>query len=277
MKVSAFAPIKNEALFVGYSIMSILPNIHEILYAVSPSDDGTWGLLNHIKDKYAGDKLKLFEYEDFDVRDRKTYEKAYNFLLDKSSGQACWYFHADMVCVNSEKLIDLKPGPLAWWAQIRSYAGDLETEILKGRAKRWKNIHAKEFGLHYAGAYGSQNEDMYFRDITGSSYRHYDEAFERYPFEVAHSGLIVNHYCEAKTYKRRFEKMKICLREQNPMAEEAWIEDMASRHPRVTLESTTDRFGVYEFSESEHPIPDVFEKYKEEFEAFQNKKELVHV
>ena len=157
---------------------------------------------------------------------------------------------------------------------MTSYAGDMTTVISKGRSNRWKNIHAKKFGVHYFGAYGSQNEDFYHSDITGKSYKHYGTDFKKYPFLVEDSGIHINHYCELKSYKRRLEKMKLCLKTLAPNASEQGIRESAVNHPRVTLEASCDLFGQFVFEKSKTPVPEVFAKYGEEFNAFS--KETVH-
>ena len=267
MKLSVFAPVKNEAPWIGYSIMAVLDHVHEFLYACAPSTDGTDILLDHIKRKYAKNKLKIFRdsYFDFDVKDTKAYNAAFNYCIDHSEGDALFFLHPDMVVTNAEQIAKIPEGPLAWWTNIKSFAGDHKTLIAKGRASRWKNIHAKQFGLHYYGAYGSQNEDMYHADITGDSYRHFGEVFKAYPYKVADSGLQINHYCEVKGYKRRLEKMKACLKTQNPSWTDELVDEMAAQHPRVTLENSVDKFGRFEFVKVDDPIPEVFTKYQEEF------------
>lgn len=120
------------------------------------------------------------------------------------------------------------------------------------------------------------NEDFYHSDITGKSYKHYGEDFSNYPFEIADSGFIINHYCELKNYKRRLEKMKRCLQTQYPLFHEKRIAEMATHHPRVTLEQSSDQFGRFEFGPSAEPIPDVITKYKDEFASLMNEKELVY-
>lgn len=278
MKISVFSPVKNEVEFIGQSIMAVLPYVHEILYGIAPSDDGTEELLEHIQKKYAGDKLKLYwghangePIWDFDPLNLETYNRSYNYLIEQVTGDVVWFLHPDMIVTNPEQIAKVTEGPLAWWTNLDSYAGDLTTMITAGRASRWKNIHAKKFGLHYYGAYGSQNEDMYFADITGKQYRHFNDVFEEYPFEVADSGIKVNHYCELKTYARRFEKMKRCLKTLFPMHTDEAIEELAANHPRVTLQSSASRFGRFEFKQTTEPIPDVFQKYAEEFGQFNKK------
>jgi glycosyltransferase involved in cell wall biosynthesis len=204
----------------------------------------------------------------------KAYNHAYNYAIDKARGDAVWFLHPDMIVTNPEAIPKVSEGHLAWWTQITSYARDMQTEILQGRASRWKNIHAKQFGLHYYGGYGSTNEDFYHGGITGKAYRHHGQDFTEYPFNVVNSGIMVDHYCELKSYERRFEKMKRCLKTQHPYLEDARIEELAKRHPRVSLETQGKTFGHFEFGPSSLPVPAVFEKYGAEFMAF--KKEPVH-
>lgn len=268
MKLSVFGPVKNEADYIGYSIMAVLPYVHDIVYTCAKSTDGTDELLDYIKTTYAGDKLKILrkpEY-DFNPHDMKAYNQAYNDAINATTGDAVWFLHPDMIVLNAEK-IETMPPSLSWWTNITSFAGDHSVTITKGRATKWKNIHSKKFGLHYYGGYGSQNEDMYHRDITGSAYRHHGEDFTKYPFSVKDSGLLVNHYCEAKSYKRRYEKMKSCLKTLSPNLSDADLSDLASKHPRVTLEGTgTDIFGHFEFKKQPGVVPEVFAKYKAEFD-----------
>lgn len=270
MKISVFSPVKNEVDFIGFSVMAVLPYIHEILFACAPSTDGTDDLLEHLKTKPGGEKLKLFRDPsfDFDTKDMAAYNASYNYLIKQATGDALWFLHPDMIVLNPEAILTVPEGPLAWWTHIESYAGDLQTKIASGRTGRWKNIHANQFGLHYFGGYGSQNEDMYFADITGKEYRHYGDSFEDYPFEVVDSGIRVNHYCELKTYARRFEKMKRCLTTLYPNCDALRIEEMAMNHPRVTLEPSSKRFGHFEFSKTENQPPEVFAKYRDEFASF---------
>ena len=274
MKISVFSPVKNEADFIGYSIMAVLPYVHEILYSCAPSTDGTDQLLDYIGEKYAKGKLTVFRGAEFDfnVHDMAAYNNAYNYLIQRATGDVLWFLHPDMIVTNPEKIAAVKPGPFAWWTNITSYAGDYQTRITRGRCGRWKNMHVKRFGLHYYGEYGSSNEDMYFRDITGKQYDHHGENFKQYPFAVADSGIQVNHYCELKNYKRRLEKMKSCLKNQMPGADEQLINELAAQHPRVTLEPTVDKFGQYEFTKTDAPIPPVFEKHKEEFDLILGRK-----
>lgn len=266
MRISAYAPVKNEAPWIGYSIMAALDHMHEFIYTCAKSDDGTDELLDYIKQKYAGDKLIIMrkpEY-DFHPHNRIQYNAAFNDCIAKASGEAVYFLHPDMLIKNPEVIPTIKPDSLAWWTNLTSFAGDFSTKITRGRATRWKNICMKKFGLTYFGAYGSQNEDMFFKAITGDSYIHHGEDFRAYPYKVSDSGLNVDHFCELKSYKRRFEKMKLCMKTLYPGWHENSIEHAASLHPRVTLE---ERLGQgFEFTKTDDPVPAVIQKYKEEFE-----------
>lgn len=268
MKISVVAPVLNEFPWIGYSVLAALPYVHEFIYAVdSASSDKTLTLLDYVKSKYAGDKLKHFVHPTFPILDEKAYDAAFNACIDRATGDAVWYLHPDMIVTGAG---DFKADDdtLAWYTSIVSYAGDLQTRITQGRDTKWKNIHRKRYGLIYSGGYGSQNEDFYHSDVTGNAYKHFGEEFSKYPFPVADSGFTVNHYCEVKSYKRRYEKMKLCLKAMNPSFDETYIDQLASTHPRVTLQpGQFVTFERFEFKKTSDPIPDVITKYQEEFKG----------
>lgn len=270
MKISVVAPVLNEVDWIGYSIMAALDHMHEFVYALDEkSDDGTRELLFHVKQKYAHEKLMILDTPHFHPLDMTLYNRAFTDCIFKATGDAVMFLHPDMIALNAEVIPEIdSQKALAWSVGMTSYAGDMQTVITKGRTNRWKNIHARKLGVHYYGAYGSQNEDFYHSDITGRSYKHYGDEFSKYPFAVADSGLQINHYCENKPYKRRLEKMKLCLKTLAPQASDAVILESAEQHPRVTLEPSCTRFGEFEFQEVKQDIPAVFEKYREEFSAF---------
>jgi glycosyltransferase involved in cell wall biosynthesis len=279
MKISVVCPVLNEVEWIGYSIMACLDDMHEFIYALDEkSSDGTRDLLFHVKQKYAHEKLTILDTPNFHPLDMGPYNKSFNDCIAKATGEAVMFLHPDMILLNANVIKDINPVPLAWTVGMTSYAGDMQTVITKGRADRWKNIHARKFGIHYYGAYGSQNEDFYHTAITGKSYKHYGSEFSKYPFQVVDSGLQINHYCENKPYKRRLEKMKLCLKTLAPYAHDEAIEESAVHHPRVTLEQSSSRFGEFKFEKSTVEIPDVFSKYSDEFTQFiqEPKKELVH-
>lgn len=277
MKIAVIGPVLNEAAFIGYSIMAVHPYVEEFVYAVSPkSNDGTIDLLRHIAKYYGKVRLLLQSKYDFDPHDMVAYNASFDDCIEQSKCDAMWFLHADQIVTNPEKIKDLREGPLAWTVNMTSYAKDMNTVITKGRATQWKSIHAKKFGLMYRGGYGSQNEDFYHAGITGNTYRHYGTDFSKYPYEVANSGIDVNHYCELKPHARRLEKMKICLETLSPNTDSLEIDKLANQHPRVTLEPSSTMFGQFEFSPSKQPIPEVFAKYKDEFSQFIDKKEVVN-
>lgn len=270
-------PVLNEAAFIGYSVMAVHDQVEEFIYAVSPkSDDGTIDLLQHIAKRYGKVKLLIDSKYDFDPLDMKAYNESFQDCIDQANGDACWFNHPDMVVTNPEKISELQDGPLAWTVNMTSYAGDLNTVITQGRGKKWKNLHANKFNLAYKGGYGSAVEDFYHLDITGKTYKHFGSEFHLYPYEVADSGINVQHYCEVKSYKRRLEKMKLCLKTQHPNFDDIRITEMAINHPRVTLEQSSNQFGRFEFEKKTDQIPEVFTKYKEEFDQFQKNKEVVY-
>lgn len=273
-KIAVIAPVLNEAAFIGYSIMAVWDHVEEFVYAVSPkSSDGTIDILRHIAKRYGKVRLLLQSKYDFNPLDMAAYDASFNDCIQQTRCDAVWFLHPDMIVT---KWNDLEAGPLAWTTKITSYAKDFSTVITKGRCSEWKNIHARKFGLHYFGAYGSANEDFYHSEITGKSYKHFGTDFKKYPFQVATSGIEINHYCENKSYSRRLEKMKLCLRTLYPQWTDARIAELAAQHPRVTLEQSSQQFGEFEFTESNDPIPDVFTKYEAEFSPYMKEKVLTH-
>lgn len=271
MRVSVIAPLKNEAPWVGYSVMAALPGVHEFIYAVDPlSDDGSIELLLDLQKEFGEEKIKILidKVFSFNPHDMPAYNYAFNACLEKMTGEAAYFLHPDMLVHNPEALLTLDPSATAWWTNITSYAGDFNTVITKGRGERWKNIHKNELGLHYYGGYGSKNEDFYHRDITGDAYHFHGSNFSKYPFVVKDSGLQVSHFCELKSYKRRYEKMKLCMRTQYPQMSDAVIEEMATFHPRVHLQPGPSKFGDFQFEKREGEIPEIIKKYKDRFEAY---------
>lgn len=275
MKISVVCPVLNEVDFIGYSVMAGMPYIHEFIYALdAKSDDGTRELLQYLKAKYAHEKLIILDTPTFHPHDMAAYNASFNTCISKMTGNAAMFLHPDMLITQGPKE-ELPEGPLAWWTNVTSYAGDFQTVITKGRCDKWKNIQAKKFGLHYYGAYGSVNEDFYHSDITGTSYKHFGKEFSKYPYEVTDSRISINHYCELKDYSRRLEKMKLCLKTQDPSLTEERLMEMALVHPRVTLEDTGHQFGRFEFEKQDKEIPEVITKYKKEFETFKKEPAFV--
>jgi hypothetical protein len=281
MKLAVIAPVLNEVDFIGYSIISALPYVHSIHYGIdSKSNDGTFELVKTLADTKAKGKLFWYRHPEFDINpmDMKAYNQAFNRLIGCAIGTGAdgvFFLHPDMIISAVDAVPAENYDALALYTHMTSYAGDLKTVITKGRADKWKNIHAARFGLRYYGGYGSTNEDFYHKEITGNSYKHFGTEFSKYPFRVADSGIRINHYCENKSYKRRLEKMKLCLKTLSPQSSDEIIAEAAINHPRVTLESSSKRFGEFEFSKSDQEIPSVFKEYKDAFDLF--KKEAVNV
>lgn len=276
VRISAVTPVLNECPWIGFSIMAALPYLHEFVYLLDEkSDDGTRELLFHVKQKYAHEKLIIIDHPTFHPHNQAAYNNAFNVGIAKMTGNAAMFLHPDMIITDGPKE-GLPEYALAWWVEMKSFAGDMTTVITKGRCDKWKNIHAKSMGLHYFGGYGSQNEDFYHSDITGKSYKHYGTEFSKYPYKVMPSGIKANHYCEVKDYTRRLEKMKLCLKTLYPSYSPEKIHDLAVRHPRVTLEESSKEFGSFAFEASNEAIPDVFTTYGSEFNSFRRIKEAVN-
>src|SRR3990167_665166 len=278
-RISVIAPVRNETPWIGYSVMAAKDHVDGFIYSVDPtSDDGTLELLHDLRNELGGSKIKLLLDKEFafDPKDMAAYNRAFNVCVEEAKGDAVFFLHPDILITEWPQ--GGLPDSLAWWTNVTSYAGDFQTVITKGRCDKWKNIHKKEFDLHYWGAYGSVNEDFYHRDITGNAHHHYGTDFSKYPFEVKDSGIKVNHYCELKSYKRRLEKMKLCLKTQHPTAEDRAIDEIAVHHPRVSLEMGPTRFGEFEFTQMGNPTPDLITRYQERFEAYlpKEKRHVLH-
>ncbi len=266
MTVSVFALIKNEERFIPYSIMSLLPYVDEFCYGDGDSTDGTVKLIEYIQQKYDKEgKIKLFK--DFDFVDfKQDYVKRFNEIMGKCSGTYKFYVHPDMLATDPGDLPNrAKWDALAYSVGMRSFAGeDLGLEITKGRTNVWKLIMRNTLGLHYAGFYGEPWEDMYFRHVTGKEYEVYKDMRE-YPYQVKDSGIKFSHFCECKSKPRREEKMRNVLITNGN--DSLTINETLSAHPRVHLESSKGEWGDFRFEPRKDPLPEVFEKYREEFEA----------
>lgn len=266
--------MKNEAQFIGFGLMSVLPYVDEVVYFDGNSTDGTLKLLSHIKQKYdTENKIKVFENKDFtDLKE--DYVRLFNECMSKCSGDYLFYLHPDMIITDPGILATPeKMDALAYFVNMRSFAGeDLDIEIIKGRTNKWKTIMKNDFGLHYWGHYGHQDEDMYFRDITGNAH-HVFKDMKAYPFAVKDSGIHVQHYCECKPRKRREEKMRKVLetagviRPVGPtLGDHIHSFDAVMDHPRVHLQSQKSMYGEFEFVPRKDAPPSIFSEKKDEFE-----------
>ena len=267
MRISAFSVIKNEAQFIGYGLMSILPYVDEVVYFDGNSTDGTLRLLDHIKTKYdSQNKIKVFldkDFKDF----KEDYVRVFNECMKACTGDYLFYIHPDIILTDPGKLIDRKNwNELAYYTNIRSFAGeDLDLEIVKGRTDKWKTIMKNCLGLKYWGHYGHTHEDMYHTAITGDRHVVYKN-MKDYPYVVGDSGIKIWHFCECKPRKRREQKMETVIR-TNIKSDEVFVKDALVNHPRIHLQNQKGIWGYFEFTQRVDPLPDVFAKHKDEFEA----------
>jgi hypothetical protein len=246
--------------------MSILPHVDEVVYFDGNSTDGTLKLLDYIKGKYdTQNKIKVFLDRDFSDF-KEDYVRVFNECMKACTGDYLFYCHPDMIMTEPGILASKdKITEIAYWSGMRSFAGeDLGMEIVKGRTDKWKLIMKNAFGLHYAGFYGSPEEDMYFERITGKEHVIHKD-FRSYPYRVADSGIRLSHFCECKPKKRREEKMEKVLVTNG--ANQNTITEALASHPRVQLESQKTLWGEFVFKPRIDPLPEVFERHKEEFEA----------
>lgn len=280
MTVSVFSIVKNEAQFIGYGIMSLLPYVDEIVYADGNSTDGTLEIIEHIQKRY-DDKKKLRVVRGADCKDLKEdYVRLFNDLMKECKGDYLWYCHPDMILTDPGQLMEREGWDFkAAYVHMRSFAGeDMEYEIVKGRTNKWKTIMKNDFGLHYWGYYGHPDEDMYFRAITGSAHKVHKD-MNRYPFEVKDLGVRVSHMCECKPRKRREEKMKSVFTTVGgvgglgpTLGGNVHLFDMVMNHPRVHLQSGKFMDAEFQFVERPDPLPEVFSKHKEEFDKIVGEK-----
>ena len=275
MTISAFSLVKNERQFIGYGAMSILPHVDEVVYFDGNSTDGTLELLEYIQ-KDLDPEHKITVHKDRDIRDfRDDYVRVFNDCMKACRGEYLWYVHPDMIITEPGRLSDReKWAAKAYWVNMRSFAGeDMALEITKGRTDKWKTIMKNDFGLEYWGWYGADNEDMYFREITGQE-RVVHGNMRLYPFRVEDSGIRIQHMCECKPRKRREEKMENIFRTNisisggagRTMPEDIYLNDALANHPRVHLQTMNSIWGDFRFEPRKDPPPEVFQRYKEEFD-----------
>jgi glycosyltransferase involved in cell wall biosynthesis len=264
MKISAMSIIKNESQYIGYSIMSVLDYVDELVYFDGNSTDGTIEIIEYIQKKYDKDKkIKLFKNKDF-KNFNEDYTRLNNECLSMCTGDYIWFLHPDMVVLNPEKIkIDGKF--IRYFVNVNSIAGEnAELVMTSGRTGKWYTIYKNDLGLHYHGFYGSPDEDFYFRAITGDE--HVDhQGLKPRPYAIQDSGITLNHYCETKPYDRRLEKMKKVLKLCFPNMSDKDIDVSAKEHPRVNLGDGVWNKVLFTFEKNKE-VPEVFKKHKKEFE-----------
>lgn len=252
MSIGSFTLIRNEAPWIAAHLLSWLPRLSEMVFFDGNSTDGTLEIIKAIRDNEPdGHKIKLFEKKDpADLRD--SYVGMFNECMWSLKTDLAWFLHPDMVLSQMPYSLDHLEGCLAASVKMRSFAGEPGGSLyeIKGRADAWKNIYRlrnPDIGAHYFGHYGSAEEDVYFRDITGNAHEHHGPDFNRYPYEVDSSGIEVLHFSDVRPYERRLGRMKTCL--ENQGMPKSQIHDKAVNHPRVTLK---DGQG-FRFEPSEWP------------------------
>ncbi len=267
MRLGAFCITKNEAQWIGFSIMSTKDFVDEYVYFDGNSHDGTVELLKYIKDKY---QVNIKVFEDQDPKDlQDDYVRVFNDCLKQVKSKYAWFLHPDMICT---KRAEMHWDPMAYSVKMRSFAGepwDSLYEFKEGRTNRWKSIMLNDLGLHYYGHYGAGNEDMYFKDITGNEHTLY-ENFANYPYEIRDSGIELNHYSDVRGYARRFGRMVTCIKHQYPGIEQKEAERLAADHPRVSF-VPNPTYGNFNLERC-YEVPEVFRKYAFEFGSVVGKK-----
>ena len=240
--IGSFIIIKNEAHWIRAHLNCWLPYLDEMVFLDGNSSDGTLEILKSFQkhDEYG---TKILIVEDRDPKDlQDDYVRIFNEALRALKTDLAIFLHPDMISNNPQVLrefVDQSEGAISAFSRMRSFAGDPgepALEIVKGRSDRWKNIYRlnnPDLGAHYHGWYGADNEDVYFKEITGASHNTYARYFDRYPYEVLDSRLEILHFSDVRTYQRRYERMKKSLLNQN--VREDFAEETAREHPRVTL------------------------------------------
>lgn len=262
MKLSTFCLIKNEMRFIAYHVLSFLDHVDEMVFFDGNSTDGTVEALTYLQAEHPkGRRIRLFTGKDCtDLCG--DYVRLFNEALAQCQSEYIAFIHPDMIPVNPAVLRCARGwDALVYSAGLRSFSHDMHTEITKGRRGWWKAWHKNTMGLHYHGFYGVNEEDMYYRDITGNNYAVLPEP-GYYPYEIKDSGLVLNHYCEVKDYNRRLDKMVKSIRNQGYGLAESAILEMAKAHPRVTLKSGDSPFGVFEYKRCLDPLPAIFQSSK---------------
>lgn len=240
MTIGSFCLIKNELQFINNHLSAWLPFLDSMVFFDGQSTDGTLDIIRgFIKNHEHGKKIILVE--DKDPKDLKEdYTRLSNEAMRACLSDLTMFLHPDMFPENGEVLKKIPEDIIAASVNMRSYAGEPNSEVyeIQGRGTKWKNIYRlrnPDLGAHYFGAYGAQNEDTYFSEITGNLHEHYGQDMVQYPYPIYDSGLIVKHYSDVRPYARRLDRMIKCLINQGYGKENA--ERIAPNHPRVSLKA----------------------------------------
>jgi len=259
MKLSTFTIVKNESEYIGYGIMSVLDYVDEMVFADGNSTDGTIEIIEYIQKTYdKKGKIKLFKNKDCKNL-QKDYVKLFNWTLKQCTGDYVWFLHPDMICTKFKKL---PYKDIRYNVSMVSIAGEKrDLLIVRGRTDKWATIYKNDYGLHYYGYYGSHEEDLYFKDITGNDHTFYKEKL--IPYKIGDSEIELYHYCDTKPYNRRLQRMIRTLENQSPEMDNKTRKEWAINHPRVNLDCGHMLGANFEFKSNHLPEPEVFNKYKE--------------
>lgn len=235
--IGSYTLIKNDGLFIKEHLDNWLPLLTQMVFYDGNSTDGTLEIIKEAQKGKYGFKIKLFENKD--PKDyTEDYVKMFNDCMWELDTEYAMFLHTDMMLDPQSRIVELPKGCIAGSIQVRSFAGDPKDTIYEvfGRGTKWKNIYRlrnPNLGAHYFGAYGAQNEDTYFSEITGNEHKHYGTDFTKYPYSVEDSGIVVKHYSDVRPYERRLERMVRSMVNQG--RDEASAKELGLVHPRVTL------------------------------------------
>lgn len=266
--IGVWSIVKNEVPWIGFHVLSLKDVVREFVYFDS-STDGTTEILEYLRDK-KGLPIKLFKNRDVsNLKDH--YVEVSNEAMGNIKSDFVWFCHPDMWLASDAG--GFRGDALAYFVNLKSIAGEPGGDLFeftKGRSGRWKAIMANKFGLHYNGHYGSADEDMYFRDITGNAHTCFEE-MESYPFEVKDSGLHLLHFSDVRTEERRLQRMVSCLLNQHPQMTPEKAIELAKTHPRVTLDCSAGFKTHYFEMKPFDGVPEVFYQYADELAAVMGK------
>lgn len=272
MSIGSFILIKNEAQFIGAHLEMWLPFLDQMVFLDGNSTDGTWQIiLDAIHNHKYGYKIKLFMDKDpKDLQD--DYVRLFNEAIGCLETDLAFFLHPDMIPSKLPANLDHLKDAVAASVDMRSFGGEPGGKLFEiaGRGQKWKNIYRNknpDLRLHYAGWYGSAEEDCYFKAITGKNHVIYED-FNRYPYKVVPSGIEVLHFSDVRPLERRIDRMVKCLK--NNAWPDAEALARAERHPRVTFENG----GGFKFEPAEWPAE--FTEARAKYSHLERKNTLVN-
>jgi len=232
VKISAFSTLKNEVAWVGYSTMSILPYVDEVVWWDGGSTDGTLELLEKLqKTEPEGWKIKVRRDVIFDRTPKgltEDYDRIFNELLASLEGDWAIFWHADCVLDNGNpreavERFDGIPEALCLNVRTEAFCTD-ESKLME--IHDWPIVFRRSNGLRHKGGYGSPEEDFYW-DVGGREVRAGN------PLITFDSGLRVHHYRNLKPYGTRLERLAKCLQATHTDWSWDFCLERARKHPWV--------------------------------------------